>query len=159
MNVLTLKAILRCFEVVTDLKVNFFKSKLRDGVEQNVLCRLTTCLNCKLMDIPFIFLGILVGANPRRQETWNSMIDKLKANLFRRSSKFLSFGGHICLLKSILSFLPLFFLSYFKIHVSVRKKMIYLQRNFFGGRGVMVKKGKFLRSSGLECVYQRKRVS
>ena len=44
---------------------------------------LVACLNCNLMEVPFTFLGISVGANPRKQETWKPLIDKIKAALSR----------------------------------------------------------------------------
>lgn len=41
--------------------------------------------------------------------------------------------GRVCLINSILSSLPLFFLSFFKVPMSVGKAIIDIQRNFLLG--------------------------
>ena len=75
---------LRSFEIVVALKVSFYKSKLGGVVvDCHALRILVACLNCNLMEVPFTFLGISVGANPRKQETWKPLIDKIKAALSR----------------------------------------------------------------------------
>lgn len=63
-----MKAISRSYEIVVGLKVNFFKSKL-GGVEVDpyTLKRLEKYLNCNIMEVPFTFLGIPVGANPKKK--------------------------------------------------------------------------------------------
>jgi hypothetical protein len=38
-------------------------------------------LNCRIGRIPFIYLGLPVGANPRKFSTWLPMIDVLKKRL------------------------------------------------------------------------------
>jgi len=51
-NVLTLKSILRCFEVASGLKVNFYKSKLRGvGVSDNQLSIFVVVLDCSTMNL------------------------------------------------------------------------------------------------------------
>lgn len=54
-NVFTIKSILRCFELVSGLKVNFHKSRFFTiRVERDVKERYTNLLNCKLLRIPFV---------------------------------------------------------------------------------------------------------
>ncbi|GAU32253.1 hypothetical protein TSUD_53800 [Trifolium subterraneum] len=58
-NVRTIKSILRGFELVSGLKINFVKSKLYDiNVEDNFLDVAATFLSCSFDSIPFKFLGI-----------------------------------------------------------------------------------------------------
>ncbi|GAU35431.1 hypothetical protein TSUD_375210 [Trifolium subterraneum] len=69
-NIRTIKSILRGFELVSGLKINFVKSKLYGiNMETNILEAAATYLDCSHDSIPFNFLGIPVGANPRRQAT------------------------------------------------------------------------------------------
>nr|KYP41653.1 LINE-1 reverse transcriptase isogeny [Cajanus cajan] len=78
-NVITIKAILRCFELVSGLKVNFHESRCGAiGTDQHVLVRFATLLNCKIMDMPFNYLELPIGANPRKLATWNPVIQKFK---------------------------------------------------------------------------------
>lgn len=76
-------------------------------------------LNCKVLSFPFMYLGILIGANPRRRSTWRLIIDKYVKKLSFWKHKQLSLTGCICLINSILSSLPLFF----RIPSSVVKKI------------------------------------
>ena len=66
-NVFTIKAILRVFELASGLKVNFHKSKIAGlKVDRSNLELYAKTLNCDVMQIPFIYLGMQVGGNPRR---------------------------------------------------------------------------------------------
>ena len=52
---------LNCFELSSRLKVNFMKSKIGGlGVEQIMIQRFATILNCEVMIIPFVYLGLSV---------------------------------------------------------------------------------------------------
>lgn len=65
-NVLTLKCILKCFELASGLKVNFLKSCcVGISVTEGELQMFASILNCKVTKPPFTFLGIPVGGNPR----------------------------------------------------------------------------------------------
>ena len=66
-NVKAIKVILRTFELVSGLKINFAKScfgaiGMSDQWKQDA----ANYLNCSLLFIPLIYLGIPIGANPRR---------------------------------------------------------------------------------------------
>ncbi|PNX89254.1 cysteine-rich receptor-like protein kinase, partial [Trifolium pratense] len=70
-NLWTIKTVLRSFEIVSGLKVNFYKSKLYGiNLEDQFLRASSSFLHCEVESIPFRFLGIPVGANPRRRATW-----------------------------------------------------------------------------------------
>ena len=100
-NALTMKSILMWFELVSGLKVNFYKSKIAGvGCRDEVIQVLAEKLNCKTMRVPFVYLGVEVGANPRRAVTWEPIMQKLKKRLTPWKMKHLSFGGRLCLLNS-----------------------------------------------------------
>ncbi|XP_040864983.1 uncharacterized protein [Glycine max] len=86
-NVRTLKAILRAFELVLGLKINFAKSCFRAfGVSDQWKQDAAKYLNCSLLTLPFVYLGIPIGANPRVPK---SVVDKL----LRLQRRFLWGGG------------------------------------------------------------------
>jgi len=59
-NILTIKVMLRCFEIGFGLRVNFHKSKIGAvGVDMNSLDLFSEVLQCNIMNIPFTFLGLL----------------------------------------------------------------------------------------------------
>jgi hypothetical protein len=90
-NLWTLKAILRGFETASGLKVNFWKSGLIGvNVALSFLEIATTFLNCRLGSIPFIYLGLPIGANPRSDSTWDPLLDHLRKRLFSWRNKHIS---------------------------------------------------------------------
>ena len=135
-NVFTIKVILRVFELASGLKVNFYKSKLAGlQVEKNTLELYAKTLNCDVMHIPFIYLGMQVGANPRRKKFWEPVVEKVKARLSTWKGKCLSFAGRLCLIKSVLTSIPLFYLSFYKAPTSICDKISSLQRSFLWAWG------------------------
>ena len=71
-NILVLKCILLSFELVSGKKVNFGKSKVGEiVVEDSFLDKATTVLHCKVMRLPFLYLGIPLGCNPRWISFWD----------------------------------------------------------------------------------------
>lgn len=66
-NLWTLKALLRGFEMVSGLKVNFAKSCLIGvNVGREFMDAACNFLNCREGMFPFKYLGLPIGANPRR---------------------------------------------------------------------------------------------
>ncbi|KAH1213153.1 hypothetical protein GmHk_14G041160 [Glycine max] len=66
-NVKTIKAVLRSFELASGLKINFAKSTFGAFGQTDLWKQQTTTyLNCQLLVLPFNYLGIPIGANPRR---------------------------------------------------------------------------------------------
>jgi hypothetical protein len=75
-NLWTIKILLRSLALVSGLKINFVMSKLYGlNVDQRFLEAGYTFLSCRSDFLPFKFLGIPVGANPSRKETWKPVMD------------------------------------------------------------------------------------
>jgi len=131
-----IKSILRCFEIASGLKVNFHKTKLGSiGMQNRMIERFSIMLNCMTMNIPFLYLGIKVRANHRTKVFWNDMIINIRKRLSKLKGRHLSFAGRVMLIKSVISTIPLYYLSIFKMLVSVGKIIRKLQREFLWGWG------------------------
>nr|KYP51642.1 Transposon TX1 uncharacterized [Cajanus cajan] len=92
-NVIAIKGLLRCFELVSGLKVNFSKSKFSAiGIDIPLAESYAHLLNCTLLQIPFCYLGLPIGANPRKKATWEPILVKL-----RKKGKVLSMAGRVWL--------------------------------------------------------------
>ncbi|MCH85285.1 LINE-1 reverse transcriptase like, partial [Trifolium medium] len=140
-NVRTIKFILRGFELVSGLKINFVKSKLYGiNVEDNFLAAAATFFSCSFDSFPFKFLGIPVGANPRRQETWQPIVESMTKRLSSWNGRNLSIGGRVTLINSVLSSLPLYFFSFYKAPRCIINQLVRIQRNFLWGGGLEEKK-------------------
>jgi hypothetical protein len=97
-NLWTLKAILRGFELASGLKVNFWKSCLVGvNVSDTFMDVACSFLNCIKGSLPFKYLGLPVGANPRRISTWDPVVLSLRNKLNLWGNKHISFGGRIFL--------------------------------------------------------------
>jgi len=114
-NVRALPAVLVLFEAVSGLKVNFHKSMLVGvNITDSWLTKAATVLNCKLGKVPFLYLGLPIGGNPRLLSFWDPVVNRIKSKLSAWQSRYLSFGGRLILLKSVLTALPVYALSFFK---------------------------------------------
>jgi len=114
-NVRALRAVLTLFADMSGLKVNFHKSLLvRVNIGETWLTKEASVLNCKVGKIPFLYLGLLIGGDPRKLAFWEPVMDNIKTRLSWWQSLFLSFGGSLILLKYVLTSLPLYALSFFK---------------------------------------------
>jgi hypothetical protein len=130
-NLWRVKAILKWFELMSGLKVNFGKSRLMGiGLDDSFFTVASNFLNCKLGRFPFIYLGLPVGANQMKEATWEPVIKVLKRRLHSWKNRFVSLGGRVILINSVLAAVPLFYLSFLKIPTKVWKKIVSIQRNF-----------------------------
>ncbi|MCH79554.1 cysteine-rich receptor-like protein kinase [Trifolium medium] len=114
-NVRALRAVLVLFEAVSGLKVNFNKSMLVGvNIAESWLAEAAAVLGCVVGKVPFVYLGLAIGGNPRRLAFWDPVLSRIKAKLSGWKSRFLSYGGRLILLKSVLTSLPVYALSFFK---------------------------------------------
>ena len=80
-------------------------------------------LNYKVGSIPFTYLGLPIGGNAHRLAFWEPLINCINSRLPGWRSRYLSLGGHLVLLKSVLSSLPV--LCSFFFQGSFRYRLLY----------------------------------
>ena len=103
LNFNNLARILRCFHVVSGLRVNFHKSKVFGiGVSGTKIDNYARILGCEKGSLPFLYLGVPVGANMSLKRNWLPIIEKTKSKLSAWKEKTLSFGGRLTLIQSVL---------------------------------------------------------
>ncbi|KAE8696464.1 hypothetical protein F3Y22_tig00110670pilonHSYRG00065 [Hibiscus syriacus] len=128
------KRILRCFELGSGLTINFTKSCLVGvGMEEDSVRQLAAVCGCTASRLPFKYLGIPLGVDPRRVSVWDPVIDKCITKLSRWKSRFLSFVGRIVLINSVLSSLPLYYMSLYSVPKTVLWKIDKIRRDFLWG--------------------------
>lgn len=124
-NVKVIKSILRGFELVSGLKINFAKSHFGAlGRPDQWVREAAGFLNCRILSFPFTYLGIPVGVTPRRGQLWDSVIRKCENKLARWKQRHLSYGGRVTLIHSTLSSIPIYFLSFFRLPEKVAEKLL-----------------------------------
>jgi hypothetical protein len=132
-QLLYIRMVLTCFEVVTGLKVNMNKSEMVPIGEVVGLNDLAGLLSCHIRSLPLQYLGVPLGASYKSLGIWNPIIEKIERRLAWWQKIYLSRGGRLTLLKSTLASLPTYFLSLFPIPVSVANWIECIQRNFLWG--------------------------
>jgi len=80
--------------------------------------------------LPTIYLGMPQGSKHKTMEIWNGILVKTEKKLARWSAQYLSVGGRLILINSVLDSLPTYVMSLFPIPAKVVKKLDKLRRNF-----------------------------
>jgi len=155
-NIRSMRAILLLFEALSGLKVNFSKSHLVGvNVAMSWLSEAASMLSCKVGAILFVYLGLPISGNVRRISFWNPLITRIRTRLSGWKLKHLSFGGRLVLLKSVLSSLPVYALSFFKAPSGIVSSIESILNCFFLGGGVRTT-GKYLGWIGIPSVVVRR---
>ena len=88
-------------------------------------------LKCVMLSLPVKYLRMPLGANPKRIETWQLVIDKIRKKLGSWKVNMLFKVGKLTLIKSVFNNLPIYYLGLFKKPKGVAKEIISIQRKFF----------------------------
>ncbi|KAL5123545.1 Phosphoenolpyruvate carboxylase 4 [Glycine soja] len=111
----SIEAILKSFEMVSGLRINFANSQFGAIGQTEDWCRFAAdYLNCGPLQFPFSYLGMPIGVNPRRKVVWEPIIRKFEAKLNKWNQRNVSMAGRITLISSVLTALPLFYMSFFR---------------------------------------------
>ncbi|XP_058725579.1 uncharacterized protein LOC131596860 [Vicia villosa] len=130
-NLWNLKVILRGFELISGLKVNFSKSSVMGvNVGDWILVAATNFLACKRGNSSFLFLGIMVGVNPRNKKVWSKVLDNFKKRLDSWKGRNISIGGRVTLINLVLNAIPSYTFSFYKAPLKVLNQIRGIQRNF-----------------------------
>ncbi|KAL9671136.1 hypothetical protein QQ045_008702 [Rhodiola kirilowii] len=129
-----IRHLLRTFAVSSGLEINFKKSRcVGVGLEDVEVKKFADVLGCPMGRLPMNYLGMQVGANRGRLNTWSPILQKFKLKLASWRSANLSMAGRVVLIKSALSNLPLYYTSMYKMPVAVAQEMDKIQRRFMWG--------------------------
>eukprot|EP00268_Persea_americana_P043743 TRINITY_DN4402_c0_g1_i1.p1 TRINITY_DN4402_c0_g1~~TRINITY_DN4402_c0_g1_i1.p1 ORF type:complete len:267 (+),score=37.38 TRINITY_DN4402_c0_g1_i1:1657-2457(+) len=126
-----LKIILKWFEVLSGLKINYEKCEFI-GVQMDLsqVDYLANIFGCKDGKLPKKYLGLPLYLGIPKKSLWDSMVERVEKKLSSWKGKYLSMGARITLIKSVLSSIPIYFLSCFKCPMSVLRRIEKIQRDF-----------------------------
>ncbi|XP_071689004.1 uncharacterized protein [Rutidosis leptorrhynchoides] len=115
------------------VEVNYHKSNLFGvGVDKGEVESMANSFGFNVGSLPFIYLGLPVGANMKKLDSWKPVINKFEKRLSDWRARSVSFGGRLTLVKSVLNSLPLYYFSLFRAPPCVLKKLESVRRSFFG---------------------------
>ncbi|KAE8687812.1 Beta-adaptin-like protein A [Hibiscus syriacus] len=116
------------------LHLNLSKSKLLGiNVEDATLNEWVNDIGCSVGCFPMDYLGLPIGAKKNSEVLWEPILQNFNNKLAGWKASTLSMAGRLVLIKSVLSSLPIFFLSIFKMLLKVKQKVNTLMSNFLWG--------------------------
>ncbi|GKA28965.1 RNA-directed DNA polymerase, eukaryota, reverse transcriptase zinc-binding domain protein [Tanacetum coccineum] len=116
------------------LKVNLDKSRLFEvDVPTSDVEVVSSSLGCVSDQLPFNYLGLLVGKKMCNSDGWSLIIDRFRERLSSLKARKLSIGRRLTLIKSVLDSLPIYYLSLFKAPLHIIKTLKSIRRRFFWG--------------------------
>ena len=87
-------------------------------------------LGCRHSSLPLKYLGLSLGAKFKEVPIWNPILEKMERKLAGWKRLYLSKGGRVTLVKSVLSSLPTYFLSILPIPRKVANHMVKTTKRF-----------------------------
>lgn len=99
-------------EAAIGLKVNWSKSTLSPVEFVPKIEELTNIISCDLLPLPISYLGLPFRAKASSKSIWNPVLEKMGSKLAHWKGNNLSYGGKLILLKSVLTSMPTYFLSF-----------------------------------------------
>ena len=126
-----LKLLLCAFEQLSGLKINFHKSEIFCfGAAKEMKDTYTSLFGCNAGEYPFRYLGIPMHHRQLLNSEWRKIEERFEKKLSCWKAKYLSYGGRLVLLNSVLSSLPLFMMSFFEIPKGVLKNLDKFRSRF-----------------------------
>jgi hypothetical protein len=136
-----MKLLLCAFEQLSGLKINFHKSELFCyGEAQKMEGHYTNLFRCDLVQYPFRYLGFPMHHKKISNVDWKVIKEKIEKKLSSWKGKLLSYGGRMVLIKSVLSSLAMFMLSFYEVSKEVLHKLDFYRSRFFFGKGITIKR-------------------
>ncbi|XP_057808482.1 uncharacterized protein LOC131022959 [Salvia miltiorrhiza] len=130
-NAWAIKCILKLFELLSGLSVNFDKSCIVGvGTSESVCRDLANTLKCQVGEMPINYLGIKIGKSLSRAVEWKYLVDKVKRRIAKWNNRKISFAGRVTLLRSVLTSIPIYQMSFSIINKSVIsqiRSIVYLE--------------------------------
>jgi hypothetical protein len=127
-----MKMLLCAFEQLSRLKINFHKSEVYCfGEAKTQEHQYAQLFGCRKGDYPFRYLGLPMHYRKLSMVDWNIMKNKFEKKLSSCKGKYMSVGGRLVLINSVLTSLAMFMMSFFRSQEVFWKKIDYYRSRFF----------------------------
>lgn len=99
-------------------------------MEQDLVTVASIFLTSSVGILPFMFLGVEVGINPRKTTAWMKTVSKIHNRLALWKWGLLSQGGRKTLINVVLTNIPIYLFSFYRAPKAIIQKIIIIQRFF-----------------------------
>jgi len=106
------------------------------GVRIEEVQQMASVIGCEGTMIPFVYLGVRIGANMNHIAGWQDVINKFKSRMSKWKAKTLSVGGRLTLIKAVLGSVAIYNMSIFKTPITIINTLESIRNNFFLGADV-----------------------
>ena len=97
-------------------------------------------IGCKVSVLPTTYLGLSQGVAHNSVVAWDGVKERFRKRLAMWKRQYISKGGRLTLVKSMLASLPIYFMSLFRMPRRVRLRLGKIQRDFLWGDGALESK-------------------
>jgi hypothetical protein len=126
-----LKFLLCAFEKLSGLKINFHKSEMYCfGEARELQDEYSTVFGCKSGSFSFKYLGIPMHYRKFSNKDWTVLEERIEKRLSSWKGKYLSVGGRLVLMNSVLTSLVIFMMSFFEVPRGVLEKIDLYRSRF-----------------------------
>ena len=147
--------LLMWFEAISGLKVNLDKSELFPMGNVENMEELAFELGCKVGRLPSTYLVMSLGAPFKSVAIWDGVEERFHKRLDMWKHQYISKGGRVTLIKSMLSSLPIYLMSILQLQRGVGLRLEQIQRDFLWGGGALVQRRQLVRWATI-CLDKRK---
>jgi hypothetical protein len=103
------------FEQVPGMRINFHKSEVIPlNLEEDVVHEISHILSCTVGTLPFKYLGVPLHFNKLKRDDLQPILDKLIKRFAEWRGKLLACSSRLVLIKSCLTSIPVYLLSFMK---------------------------------------------
>ncbi|RVW43437.1 putative ribonuclease H protein [Vitis vinifera] len=137
--------ILLWFEAASGLRINLDKSEIIPVGEVEEIEAMAVELGCRVGSLPSHYLGLPLGAPHKASSVWDGVEERVRRRLARWKRQYISKGGRITLIRSVLASMPIYHMSLFRMPKAVARRLDKVQRDFLWGGGSEVKKAHLIK--------------
>ncbi|KAK9154956.1 hypothetical protein Sjap_002436 [Stephania japonica] len=133
--VFNLMSIVNHFCSISGLRLNMDKCNLLGiNIPVTQVVETANAIGCKIGGWPLTYLGLPLGRSPLSRTFWDPVLQKIAKRLDGWKRGFLSKGGRVTLICSVLDALPTYFLSLFRLPAGIARQMEKMMRDFLWQR-------------------------
>ena len=126
------------FEACLGLRINLEKSELIPTDRMHNIEDLALELGCKVGGLPSCYLGMPLGPPFKSVVVWDGVEERFRKRLAMWKRRYISKGERLTLIRSTLSSMPIYFMSFFCMPRKVRLRLEKIQRDFLWVGGALV---------------------
>ena len=128
----TLSVMMDIFSDFSNLRLNRAKSSfIGFGLTDEEMTGCSRILSTPIRVLPIRYLGVPLADRRLRIRDWQPVLDKVETRHGGWRARLLSRGGRFVMLKAVLSAIPTYFMSIFRMPVRVRRRLEAVMRGFF----------------------------